>query len=69
MTIEEMNAFVYQVLHKMADTYLRATKHAAAAQSIHDLAEAFEAAVNPESSAAAAQADSRVASCTSEPSR
>ena len=69
MTIEEMNAFVHQVLHRLADTYQRATRQAAAAQSIHDLAEAFDAAVNPESSAASAQHDSRVASCTSEPPR
>ena len=27
MTIDDMNVFFYQVLHKMADTYLRATKN------------------------------------------
>jgi gliding motility-associated protein GldC len=41
MTVEDMNCFVYQVLHKMADTYLRATKNAALAQSIHEFGDKF----------------------------
>jgi gliding motility-associated protein GldC len=41
MTVEDMNSFVYQVLHKVADTYLRATKNAALAQSIHEFGDEF----------------------------
>jgi gliding motility-associated protein GldC len=41
MTVDDMNSFVYQVLHKMADTYLRATKNAALAQSIHEFGDKF----------------------------
>lgn len=37
MTIDDMNFFYYQVLHKMADTYLRATKNAPIAEAIHEL--------------------------------
>jgi gliding motility-associated protein GldC len=39
MTIDDMNSFLYQVLYKMADTCLRATKNEAAAQSIRKLAD------------------------------
>lgn len=41
MTVEEMNCFFYQVLHKMADTYLRATKNALMAQSIQEFGNKF----------------------------
>jgi gliding motility-associated protein GldC len=41
MTVDDMNSFVYQVLHKMADTYLRATKNSALAQSIHEFGDKF----------------------------
>jgi gliding motility-associated protein GldC len=41
MTVEDMNLFVYQVLHRMADTYLRATKNEALAQSIHEFGDKF----------------------------
>jgi gliding motility-associated protein GldC len=41
MTIDDMNCFVYQVLHKMADTYLRATKNAPMAEAIHEFGDKF----------------------------
>jgi hypothetical protein len=41
MTIDDMNVFFYQVLHKMADTYLRATKNDAVAQTIHEFGNRF----------------------------
>ena len=41
MTIDDMNVFVYQVLHKMADTYLRATKNESMAQTIHEFGNRF----------------------------
>ena len=41
MTVEDMNAFVYQVLHKIADTYLRATQNASMSQSIRDFGNQF----------------------------
>ena len=41
MTIDDMNFFVYQVMHKMADTYLRATKNAPMAQAIHEFGNKF----------------------------
>ena len=41
MTIEDMDLFFYQTIHKMADTYLRATKNADAAKSIHDFGDEF----------------------------
>ena len=41
MTIDDMNFFFYQVLHKMADTYLRATKNASMAESIHEFGNRF----------------------------
>jgi gliding motility-associated protein GldC len=41
MTVEDMNAFFYQVLHKMADTHLRATKNDSVAQSIREFAFKF----------------------------
>jgi gliding motility-associated protein GldC len=41
MTIEDMNVFFYQVLHKMADTYLRATKNESMAQTIHEFGDRF----------------------------
>jgi gliding motility-associated protein GldC len=41
MSIDDMNLFFYQVLHKMADTYLRATKNAPVAESIHEFGNKF----------------------------
>ena len=41
MTIDDMNVFFYQVLHKMADTYLRATRNAPMAQSIREFGDEF----------------------------
>ena len=41
MTIDDMNVFFYQVLHKMADTYLRATKNDSVAQTIHAFGNTF----------------------------
>ena len=40
-TIEDMNLYFYQVFHKMADTYLRATKNTEVAQSIHEFGNGF----------------------------
>ena len=41
MTIDDMNVFFYQVLHKMADTYLRATKNDSMAQTIREFGNRF----------------------------
>lgn len=41
MTVDDMNSFFYQVLHKMADTYLRATKNASVAEAIHEFGNKF----------------------------
>ena len=41
ITIDDMNLYFYQVIHKMADTYLRATKNADIARSIHDFGYEF----------------------------
>ena len=40
-TVEDMNLYFYQVIHKMADTYLRATKNADMANSIHEFGDGF----------------------------
>ena len=40
-TIEDMNHYFYQVIHKMADTYLRATKNENMANSIREFADGF----------------------------
>ena len=40
-TIEDMNLYFYQVFHKMADTYLRATKNKDVADSIHEFGNGF----------------------------
>ena len=40
-TIEDMNLYFYQVIHKMADTYLRATKNADMAKRIHEFGDGF----------------------------
>jgi len=40
-TIEDMNLYFYQVFHKMADTYLRATKNEDVANSIHEFGNGF----------------------------
>jgi len=40
-TIDDMNLHFYQVFHKMADTYLRATNNADVAKQIHDFGDGF----------------------------
>ena len=40
-TIEDMNLHFYQMFHKMADTYLRATKNPEVAQLIHEFGDGF----------------------------
>ena len=40
-TIDDMNLYFYQAIHKMADTYLRATKNAEVADSIHEFGDGF----------------------------
>lgn len=40
-TVEDMNLYFYQVFHKMADTYLRATQNEDVANSIHDFGNGF----------------------------
>ncbi|MCH8058617.1 MAG: gliding motility protein GldC [Proteobacteria bacterium] len=40
-SIEDLNIYFYQVIHKMADTYLRATKNQEVATSIHEFGEEF----------------------------
>jgi gliding motility-associated protein GldC len=41
MTVGEMNLFFYQVLQRMADTYLRATNNASMAQLIREFGDKF----------------------------
>lgn len=40
-TIDDMNLHFYQVFHKMADTYLRATKNEEIAKAIHEFGDGF----------------------------
>ena len=40
-TIDDMNLYFYQAIHKMADTYLRATKNADVANLIHKFGNGF----------------------------
>ncbi|MGH8223009.1 MAG: gliding motility protein GldC [Woeseiaceae bacterium] len=40
-TIDDMNLHFYQVFHKMADTYLRATNNPDVARLIHDFGDGF----------------------------
>ncbi len=40
-TIDDMNLHFYQVFHKMADTYLRATKNSDVAELIHEFGDGF----------------------------
>ncbi len=40
-TIEDMNLHFFQVFHKMADTYLRATKNSDMAKLIHEFGDGF----------------------------
>ncbi|MCK5885843.1 MAG: hypothetical protein KAG70_05025 [Alcanivorax sp.] len=40
-TIDDMNLYFYQVIHKLADTYLRATKNEDMANSIHEFGDGF----------------------------
>lgn len=44
-SVADMNLYFHQVLHKMADTYLRATKNAEVAGLIHDFGDRFAAEV------------------------
>ncbi len=41
MTIEDMNLYFYQAIHKLADTYFRATKNADMAGTIHEFGDGF----------------------------
>ncbi len=41
MTIDDMNLYFYQVIHKLADTYLRATKDGEIAKVIHEFGDGF----------------------------
>jgi gliding motility-associated protein GldC len=40
-TIDDMNLHFFQVFHKMADTYLRATKNTELANRIHEFGDGF----------------------------
>lgn len=40
-TVDDMNLHFYQVLHKMADTYFRATKNPDIAKLIHEFGDSF----------------------------
>jgi gliding motility-associated protein GldC len=40
-TIDDMNLHFYQLFHKMADTYLRATKNSDVAELIHEFGDGF----------------------------
>ncbi len=40
-TIDDMNLHFYQVFHKMADTYFRATKNSELADRIHEFGDGF----------------------------
>ena len=40
-SVEEMNLYFYQVFHKMADTYLRATQNKEIANTIHEFGDSF----------------------------
>lgn len=40
-TIDDMNIHFYQLFHKMADTYLRATRNADIADLIHEFGDGF----------------------------
>ena len=40
-SIDDMNIYFHQVMHKMGDTYLRATKNEDAANLIHEFADGF----------------------------
>ena len=41
ITVEDMNLHFYQMFHKMADTYLRATRNEDVAQQIHEFGDGF----------------------------
>ena len=41
MTVEDMDLYFYQVIHKMANTYLRATNNADIANLIHQFGDRF----------------------------
>ena len=41
LPVEDMNLYFYQVIHKMADTYLRATKNVDISNSIREFGDGF----------------------------
>ena len=43
MSVEDMNLFYYQVIHKMADSYMRATQNTDVADLIHAFGDEFGA--------------------------
>jgi len=44
-TIDDMNLHFYQMFHKMAETYVRATKNPDMGKEIHDFADGFGSAL------------------------
>lgn len=40
-TVDDMNLYFFQVFHKMADTYLRATRNSEMAKQIHEFGDGF----------------------------
>ena len=44
-SVEDLNIYFYQVIHKMADTYLKATKNSETSNSIHEFGESFGASL------------------------
>jgi gliding motility-associated protein GldC len=44
-TVDDMNLHFYQAFHKMADTYLRATKNTGMADLIHEFGDKFGSAL------------------------
>lgn len=43
MTVDDMNLYFYQVIHKMADSYLRATQNSDVSNLIHEFGNGFGA--------------------------
>jgi gliding motility-associated protein GldC len=43
MSIDDMNRYFYQVIHKMADSYFRATRNGEMSNLIHEFGEGFGA--------------------------
>lgn len=40
-SVDDMNLYFYQVIHKMADTYLRATRNEEVARKFHEFGDGF----------------------------